>query len=203
MRIYTIHTYFIVGIGLALMLLSCGHKQPAASAEIDGIDSISVDDYFPESEPPSSEPLVENIIEGSFSHPTLKDTFIISIWGESILEGKMIFQIIDANGQEIWNDTQDATSLIGYGLEQPATDREKEKYIEQRVHTFFDADNFLVPAIKRSESFDMDYSDEEIWKNIRSDPTAIGFYYLLEEGNGCQIAFSKQQKKVFRYFCCC
>ena len=63
--------------------------------------------------------------------------------------------------------------------------------------------NFINPAIAADDKFEADYSDKEIWDDIKSDPTAIGFYYMLGEEDGRRIAFSKKTGKVLMYFNCC
>jgi hypothetical protein len=81
--------------------------------------------------------------------------------------------------------------------------KDTEKYMRNRVKEFFDEKNFNYPAIKQDEVFDEDYSDMEIWNDIKSDRTAIGFYYLIGEEDGRTIAYSKKTKKVVMYFNCC
>lgn len=58
----------------------------------------------------------------------------------------------------------------------------------------------MHPAIKIAEPFSSDTSDKEIWYDIKSDKSAIGFvYYHGYEGVYC-IAYSKKKKKVVNYF---
>jgi hypothetical protein len=81
--------------------------------------------------------------------------------------------------------------------------KDSEKYIRNRIKEFFEEKNFKYPAIKQDEVLDEDYSDKEIWNDIQSDRTAIGFFYLIGEEDGRTIAYSKKTKKVVMYFNCC
>jgi hypothetical protein len=71
------------------------------------------------------------------------------------------------------------------------------------LREFFGEKNFLAPAIKENENFDSDYSDKNIWFDIREDRTATGFSYSIGEEDSRKIAFSKKLKKVVLYFNCC
>jgi hypothetical protein len=83
------------------------------------------------------------------------------------------------------------------------TDEEKINMIKKRVSSFFDDKNFIFPAINSSDIIDTDYSNSEIWNDIKSNPKALGFYYLIGDELGCKLAYSKKQKKIVKYFCCC
>jgi hypothetical protein len=72
-----------------------------------------------------------------------------------------------------------------------------------RIREFFKEKNFYSPAIKQDEIFNEDLSDKEIWTEIKSDSSAIGFYYLIGEEDGRKIAFSKKKNKIVMYFNCC
>ena len=148
--------------------------------------------------------LLKNSVNKVFSKPTKKDKFTLSIIGESILEAEMVFKIIDSDGIELLNERYTSNDLInGYIFDEKSTNKELEEYIKKRVSEFFKEKNFLTPAISIESQFDSDYSDKRIWTDIQSDSTAIGFYYLIGLENGCRIAYSKKQRKVLKYFCCC
>lgn len=150
------------------------------------------------------ESIYQNIVHRPFSDPILNDTFSIKIVGNSILSGSVIISITNHKGMEIFNENYPASYLIGYGLiEKQSTIKIKEEYIKKRVDEFFINDKFFSPAISNDEQFDQDYSESEPWDDIKSDSTAIGFYYLIGEEAGCRIAYSKEEKKVLKYFCCC
>lgn len=115
----------------------------------------------------------------------------------------MIFQIVDENGIEILTEKYPANYLIGYGLDPGATIEEQENYIKKRVDEFFKGENFISPAIELESKFDEDESDYQIWNDIKSDSTAVGFLYLIGEESIKSIAYSKKMKKVVVYFSCC
>jgi len=148
--------------------------------------------------------LLKNIVYKVFSNPNKKDKFTISIIGESILEGEMVFKIITFDGTEILNETYPSNVLINrYIFDEKSTNKELEEYIKKRVSEFFKEGNFSIPALSIDSDFDSDYSDKKIWDDIKSDSTSIGFYYLIGLENGCKISYSKKQRKVLNYFCCC
>lgn len=143
--------------------------------------------------------IIRNSILHSFSDPNKKDSFQIEILGKSLLKGTVVFKIISYAGTELFNISFQSHDLIGYGLPENPTIIDKENYIKDRINNFFKKDNFIIPAIKKSDEFDQDFSDEEVWLDIKSDPTAIGFYYLIGEEDNRQIAYSKKNKKVVMY----
>jgi hypothetical protein len=148
--------------------------------------------------------LLKNIVYKVFSNPNKKDKFTISIIGESILEGEMVFKIITFDGTEILNETYPSNVLINrYIFDEKSTNKELEEYIKKRVSEFFKEGNFSIPALSIDSDFDSDYSDKKIWDDIKSDSTSIGFYYLIGLENGCKISYSKKQRKDLNYFCCC
>lgn len=153
--------------------------------------------------PKNTDVLIENSTEVNFSSNNTKDRFVLSLKGQSIIDGKVLFKIYSTFGDELWKEEFDAIDLIGYGLDLNAAVTEKERYISKRIANFFNRKNFLTPAIKSGESYDPDYSDKEIWDDISSDFTAIGFYYLIGEESGCRIAYSKKLKRIVIYYTCC
>ena len=148
--------------------------------------------------------LLKNSVNKVFSNPNKKDKFTISIIGESIREGEMVFKITDSDGTEILHEKYPSNDLInGYIFDEKSTSKELEEYIKKRVSEFFKKDNFSIPALSNDSEFDSDYSNKKNWTDIKSDSTAIGFYYLIGLENGCKISYSKKQKKILKYFCCC
>ena len=148
--------------------------------------------------------LIENKVMHAFSKIDNKDEFYICIKGKSILDGKMIFKITKSDGTELLNEEFPSYLLMGYGFEGDMNSaKDKEDYIKSRIKDFFNENNFIYPAIKSDENFDEDYSDKEIWNEIKSDLTVIGFSYLIGEEDGRKIAFSKNKGKVVMYFNCC
>ena len=147
--------------------------------------------------------LLENSTERTFSNPDSKDNFKIIITGNSLHDGKMTFQIINAKGNFIHNEEFPSYYLIGYELFDDEPKEKQKEYIKKRVAEFFKDDNFFSPAISENEQYDEDYSDLKEWNDIKSDSTAVGFYYLIGEESGNRIAFSKKENKIVIYFSCC
>jgi hypothetical protein len=147
--------------------------------------------------------LLTNVITHHFSSSTSKDTFKIRLIGKTITESKFEFEIKTSHGLVIHFETYPSYYLVGYGLDPNANEIEQSEYIGGRISKFFDEENFRQPAISKDELFDEDYSNKEIWDDIKSDSTSVKFAYLIgEEGNG-QIAYSKKLKKVVTIFSCC
>lgn len=88
--------------------------------------------------------LLKNSVNKIFSNPNKKDKFTISIIGESILKGEMVFKIIDSDGTELLNERYPSNDLInGYIFDDKSTSNELEEYIKKRVSEFFKEDNFF------------------------------------------------------------
>ena len=147
--------------------------------------------------------LYENGIVHAFSSPVRKDSFNIRLTGESILRGMINFVIRDGDGLAILDETYHSTMLLDYGLPQNSTDKQKEEYIKSRIDKFFTLETFHQPAIDQNAKFDVDFTSREVFDDIRADQTSIGFYYLIGEEDGRQIAYSKKLKKTVVYFSCC
>ena len=144
-------------------------------------------------------------IKHLFSDSLKKDTFKITLSGDSLLASQVTFEIIDSKGIDIYIDTFPAIYLLGFASDVSDTRLKKEIYITNRIKEFFSPDNFLLPAIKKEGEMDPEYSQIEkaIWNEIKSDPNKVGFYYLQGEEDGRRIAYSKKLQKVVIYFACC
>jgi hypothetical protein len=148
--------------------------------------------------------LIENKVLHPFSQIDIKDEFYICIKGKSILEGTIIFKITKSDGTVLLYEEFPSNSLMGYEFEGDFnSEKEVETFIKKRIKEFFNETNFIYPAIKSDETFDEDYSDRDIWNEIKSDLTIIGFSYLIGEEDGRKIAYSKKKRKVVMYFNCC
>ncbi len=126
----------------------------------------------------------------------------------NFVDDDFIFSIISHNGKELYKATFKGADLIDFGINDYAENGQvsielKQKYIAKRVLTFFEDKNFMNPAIKPEETLEPSYSDEKIWKDIKANKNAIGFYYLLGASDGRSIAYSKSKQKAVVYFNCC
>jgi len=148
--------------------------------------------------------LLENSLQHQFSNPQELDLFKIQIVGKSIMEGIVVFTITNYDDNVIYSVKYPAIQLLGYAFDyEDGTVAEKDEYIRKKVDEYLGSDNFYSPAIKLTDRFDRDYSKEEIWEDIKSDQSAIGFNYCRSAGWSQRIAYSKSQKKVVMYFECC
>ncbi len=148
--------------------------------------------------------LIEQRAVHAFSKVDKKDEFYVCIRGKSIAEGKVIFTIISHDKTMILREEFPSYLLMNYGFEGDLESvKDREKYMKNRIREFFEEKNFKYPAIKQDEVLDEDYSDKEIWNDIQSDRSAIGFFYLIGEEDGRTIAYSKKTEKVVMYFNCC
>jgi hypothetical protein len=147
--------------------------------------------------------LVENSLEHIFSDTIQKDKFEIVLIGNSIIDGTVIFTIKNSNNAKILKEEFASTFLLGYAIDYNASINEKEKFIKNRIKNFFNEENFDTPAINKGDEFNENFSDLEIWNDIKNDSTSVGYYYLIGEEDGRKISFSKKNKKVVMYFNCC
>ena len=148
--------------------------------------------------------IIENSITHEFSQPEKKDVFSICIKGKSLSEGKVIFTITSSNGVAIHKEEFPSYLLMDYGyIGNPNSIKEREGYMKKRIIAFFNEKYFTFPAIKTTENYDKDYSDKEIWDEIKSNKSAVGFFYSIGEEDGRKIAFSKKKGKAVLYFNCC
>jgi len=147
--------------------------------------------------------LLSNVVTRNFSSPTVKDTFKIKLTGKTITEGKVEFEIKTNDGLVIHYSTFPASYLIGYALDENASEHEQAEYIKTRIAQFFDTENFQQPAISAGETFDADYSEKPVWDDIKSDTTAVAFGYLVGEEAYVRIAYSKKLRRVVTIFGCC
>jgi hypothetical protein len=138
----------------------------------------------------------------NFSSRIEKDTFILKLTGQNIIDGMITFEIVQSSSKIIYKSEFKAVELIGYDYSEEKRFSKKE-YILKRMNEFFNETNFTYPAISKNEKYDSDYSDKKNWEEIKADSSAIGFTFLLGEENSKSIAYSKKIKKVIEYFHCC
>ncbi|GAA4337325.1 hypothetical protein [Flaviaesturariibacter amylovorans] len=138
-----------------------------------------------------------------FSDTRRPDRFRLELQGGPLLDSKVRFTIQDPDGQLIHEETFRATDLLSYAALDDTSAAGKEAFIRQRLDSFFAPSQFLRPAVKPGEQLQGDEERQPDWDEIRSDPSATGFSYLLGEEDGRRIAWSKKRKKVVLYYNCC
>jgi hypothetical protein len=147
--------------------------------------------------------LIESTKTHNFSDECYADTFKISLTGSSILNSTATLEIISCSGDLLFEESFPSSNLIGYRADYADDDSIKVRIIKARVESFFDQGSFLIPAINEGDIFDSDYSQKDIWGDIKTTKSSVGFYYESGEGKQTKISFSKRLKKVVKYFVCC
>ena len=148
--------------------------------------------------------LLTNSKRHNFSNNQSPDIFRLTLTGKDLVNAEATFPITNSFGREIYKEIFPASDLIGFEItDEHPTIKKKEEVIKKRANEFFIEKNFLNPAISPKEEFDEDYAEEAIWKDIKMDKTAIGFFYLLGEEGLSWIAYSKKTGKVVMYRTCC
>jgi hypothetical protein len=139
-----------------------------------------------------------------FSSSASKDVFSLELIGESVLNGKIKFQIFTSKSEQIYSVSFNSIDMLGYEIAPEATLEQKEDFILRRMDNFFEETNFVRPAIDQSEydSEDYDEIDEGLWNSIKNN-NSVGFYYLLGEGNMTWITYLKEKNEVVKYKSCC
>ncbi len=143
--------------------------------------------------------LLSNSYQHEFSDRTKNDRFKLILTGKTILTGKVLFQIITSGHQTIYSETFPASDLYG-DMDAYFTNKQKQDAIQARFKAFFNTSVFKLPAIDRKEQYDEDNYDKSVFKEIKSDPTAIGFIYSHGYEGTYGIVWLKKQKKVVKYF---
>jgi len=191
---------------LTIVMISCVGKTNSKSGVVSKINADTIENSITSNKSVLSKDsiLVENKIKHVFSNMDSLDEFRIYIKGKSIIDGTVIFRITKDNGDILLNEEFPSYLLMGYDFEGNADSKsDREKFMINRIKSFFNEKNFLNPAISPNQTFDEDYSDKEIWDEISADKTRIGFSYILGEEDGRQIAYSKKSNKAVLYFNCC
>ena len=173
---------------LALFILSCNLINSKKEDKISNQNNTTPKGF-----------LLSNIVVHAFSDPILKDTFKLFLKGDSIVSGRIIFQIISHNNKLIYNETFPASDLLGDN-DLDSTSKQKEDDIAKSFNDFFIEKQFIVPATALDSNLDLENVDKRIWNDIKSDPTAIGFEYAVGYETVISIAYSKKKKKVVTYF---
>jgi len=146
----------------------------------------------------------------SFSSLDSKDLFRIYVTGKSLVKGEVHFQIIVNHMNLILDETFSAFGDLGYYMselkslgQQELTSQEQEEYIKKTLDDFFDEKAFDYPAAGPSNISVFKSPEKEIWKEIISDKSSIGFTYGVGYQDGRQIAYSRKLKKAVILVQCC
>ena len=119
------------------------------------------------------------------------------------MKGNIAFIIISEFGDTLRYEQFKSVELLDYRGIDLKDEKEKEKYILDRMDDFFNENNFYNPAIKRDENHLLSHYNQEYFIEFKSDFEIIAFAYKLGEDDGKKIAYSKIKRKVVVYFSCC
>ncbi len=137
-----------------------------------------------------------------FSNTVEKDSFNIWIKGKTIHTGRIKFEIKNNKGEVIYSDWFPTSNIWGITMADSTT-KSKENHVLDFVSRTFSDIHFSSPAVKSDEVFEADFSEKEIWEELKRDSLAIGFYYSGGFENGKSIAYIKRLKRAVVYFECC
>ena len=144
-----------------------------------------------------------------FSDPSALDTFKLEVTGKDVLTATIRFRIISRGGKVIYNEQFAGNYLIDNGImegvedPQTITDSTRRVYIQNRLKQFFDKKNFRKPAIKTDARYEDQNTSWELFDELKANPEAWSFYYLLGKEDGRYIAWSKKFKRVMMFYNCC
>lgn len=144
-----------------------------------------------------------------FSDPATRDTFQLTVTGNDYLHAQVAFRILSAAGKVIYHDQFTSDYLIGYGILDKAgpngslNDSTRVEYIRERLKHFFDDENFRTPAIGADADFEPQHTSRELFDELRADPRATSFHYLLGKEDGHYLAWSDRFGKVMMFYNCC
>lgn len=147
--------------------------------------------------------------EHAFSYPTTKDKFLIELTGKDTLEGTVDFVILNSRNDTIHHEQFRAADLeasLVYEMQMPqATPQERKDFVIRRMDEFFGENRFSQP-LTLGPTYDPEparyyprYIDPETWLELKSNPHAIGFHYLLGKEENKFIAYSNRKKQVVLY----
>lgn len=131
-----------------------------------------------------------------FSAENHKDTFDVTVNGESIITGEVDLRITNQEGRRIFSTTFPASALLNH--DGPINPKQDEEAIKNRIDHFFEATHFVSPVAAKPDLSTMPNSAEAAWRTIEADPTAVCFSYQSSKGSVSQIAYSKKLQKVIQ-----
>ena len=178
-------------LSLCMLLFACA--STSTQEEVASTDILSDTETI----------LISNTELHPFSDPIKQDTFRIKLVGDSLHIAIATLEIVGHDGRILYTESFTANYLLNYDTPLNPTPGQRDEFILNRIDTFFDAENFKMPAITADMTFDPNYSDQQIWDDIKSDDASIGFHYLLGKEDGRWLAYSKSQQEVVLYFNCC
>ncbi|MEQ9091198.1 MAG: hypothetical protein RIE52_08910 [Balneola sp.] len=141
-----------------------------------------------------------------FSSPDSEDLFQLILVGDSVRTGEVTFNIISHNGDTLLNSVYKAYAFNNKYVYVDGSANQISEEITNNLNSFFAPSNFQSPAIGKDEieeHVDEDYTNLDIWKDIKSDKTAISFTYSLYGEYTNSIAYSKSRGEIVSIWSCC
>ncbi len=177
-------SFLLISLIGSCLWLSCQSPSPLKSTTING---------FPE----------QSVVR-LFSDSLQADTFKVSLQGKNTKEQRLIFQIMNAKGEKIYEEViLGSTLLEGYmGKKALKSESEKAKYIEEEFLLFLDEEHFMLPAVMENEQPDQNVADKAFYQELKQ--TAFpGFIFERDKETKVYIAWSLKEGKVKVYYKCC
>jgi len=201
--------YFI--ILMAIVGLSCSHQQSPTQKR----DSVVVKQQLQVTYHSSKEDTTPIIIDTTkkligystehiFSDTTQKDIFSITLYGQDVVKGMIIFKILDFQQRQIFREQFPAKDLLG-DQEDMLNIKQQKDTINMEMSRFLNEKHFAKPAIDASQKLELSFeepddTDKRNWREIKADQSAIGFLYSHGYEGTYGISYSKKQKKVVSIF---
>ncbi|MET3113543.1 hypothetical protein AAKU52_001268 [Pedobacter sp. CG_S7] len=139
-----------------------------------------------------------------FSDSFRADTFKVVLKGKEPKKMLLTFNIITAEGIEIYKKVFKARDLI-HNYKETVDLRKKNKqqsFITGEFDFFLDEENFLWPAITSDQKPDQHSPDKYFFKELQ-DSQLNGFKYRISKETKVYIAWSAKERRVKVYYYCC
>lgn len=173
-------TMRLLAILLSTTLVACSQGSTDESSEARRTNGVK--------------PLWASSATRHFSAENHKDTFDVTVNGESIITGEVYLQITNHEGRRIFSTTFPASALLNH--DGPINPKQDEEAIKNRIDHFFEATHFDTPVAAKPDLSIVPDSTKAAWQTTQTDPAAIYFSYQSSKGSVNQIAYSKALRKV-------
>jgi hypothetical protein len=138
----------------------------------------------------------------SFSDITAKDSFIVTLTGETIYESNVLF-LIKKGSSQLYKIEFPANYLVSYTADlKPSDSASLSREIMKGFYSFLDDDKFMKPAIEREVKYDPDinFPESNIWYEIQSDTSSVAFTFKQLDETSKKITYVKRIKKIVEFF---
>ncbi len=140
-----------------------------------------------------------------FSTKHGQDQFALEIRGRDLLNSLATFKIIQPNGSVIY--TMSAPTIRALCPSTVTDPADQEDAVRSEIARFFDAPNFLMPALQDDERYDytVHLRDTATFNELYYHNDYNGFMYhsFINHDERIKIAYSRILRKVIVYYRCC